>query len=625
MTPSEAADLLRDLMEIHEVKDQSRKLTELTVTLRGLEHPLLRVWITPHGSIRVESTPHAPQMDSTEWPSRGAPAGSIMSWNIGMVWKKNAQFLLQQHGIEPDKAKTLSLKIYHEEGPTTPEKLARNFVNSAISMLNPRALQLAHEKNHWISIHRHNICLIGTQGMREVLQHNPGAWQWAMLYTKPQQDVTSPKDLMAIVQKDMAQRGVETQNLEYAARIQRRVIKSIEGSKNSVIVINIIAEAMRAWEQDFRDQPDGMATVIRTASSALGERRINIPFDLADALIQLLDPAAHKDITKSVRTATISAYRIAKIGREALLELHNTNPGIITWAMRMEHPAEELQHPGQVIKMVRKSLHEQDVDVTSWKSIARAHPSIMKVIAYPNCTSETTAIALSALGRLPEHPRLNALKKAMKVLTGRLRSERTPGIDLFFRLLLQETARKTSGNIMSDAILVRNYVEWVDAEGQAITARTWGGLQRRSQRWHQQLQQKQLETQWHTMMEKKNNTQLSWTSAVQDPVLIDGMTATPLTSEWDLYQESLAMNHCIIHYGERCAHGKSRIFSITRGSQHIASVELILEHRGWIPIQVRGFRNCAVTEEVWVAARHLAEVYNRAGVREPGETRDATV
>ncbi len=118
MTPAEARTLLQDLMEFHEERDTDQTLRELNITIRGTPHPILRIWTTPHGSIRTESQP-APNTESSDWPSLGALAGSIESWNIGMVWKKNAQILLQQHGMEPDEARGMLLKLHRESGTDT--------------------------------------------------------------------------------------------------------------------------------------------------------------------------------------------------------------------------------------------------------------------------------------------------------------------------------------------------------------------------------------------------------------------------------------------------------------------------------------------------------------------------
>ncbi len=321
-------------------------------------------------------------------------------------------------------------------------------------MLNPRALQLTRKAPDRVSIHHHNICLIGPEGMREVLRHNPGAWEWAIMYLKPQEDATSPQDLLATVRDSMAKSGVNQQNLEYATRIQRSVIKSLRNNPEHIGIINTMAGALRDWTKGDQDRQDRMAGAVRTAQQSLGER-IPIPFHLPDALIKLMDPAAHKDISELARFATISAYRISRIGRDALRELRKTNPGIITWAMRMEHPKEELRHPGQVIEMVRKSFQERSVNPSGWRKIARTNPNTMKIIAQPDQAPETTDMALSVLGQLQQHPERNHVGQAMKILGGRLRIQRTPGMELFLRLLLNECTKGAPGEIMSEAILTR--------------------------------------------------------------------------------------------------------------------------------------------------------------------------
>ena len=85
------------------------------------------------------------------------------------------------------------------------------------------------------------------------------------MYLKPQEDATSPQDLLATVRDSMAKSGVNQQNLEYATRIQRSVIKSLRNNPEHIGIINTMAGALRDWTKGDQDRQDRMAGAVRTA------------------------------------------------------------------------------------------------------------------------------------------------------------------------------------------------------------------------------------------------------------------------------------------------------------------------------------------------------------------------
>ena len=96
---------------------------------------------------------------------------------------------------------------------------------------------------------------------------------------------------------------------------------------------------------------------------------------------------------------------------------------------------------------------------------------------------------------------------------------------------------------------------------------------------------------------------------------------TPLLSEYDLYQESTHMRHCVIGYGPDCASGSSRIFSITKDGRHLATVELNNRTGRWKAVQVRGRHNHPVDEEIDTIAQDLAKRYQKAAAQHSNEYR----
>ena len=104
---------------------------------------------------------------------------------------------------------------------------------------------------------------------------------------------------------------------------------------------------------------------------------------------------------------------------------------------------------------------------------------------------------------------------------------------------------------------------------------------------------------------------LEWTSLLPQTDIGD-ITASPLTTELQLIQEGIDMRHCVGHYGPRCAQGSSRLFSLQKLGDTIATAEISLLDDTWKPAQVRGRLNSPAPPEAARAATSLAHAYNNA-------------
>ena len=77
-----------------------------------------------------------------------------------------------------------------------------------------------------------------------------------------------------------------------------------------------------------------------------------------------------------------------------------------------------------------------------------------------------------------------------------------------------------------------------------------------------------------------------------------GFNILPISNAGDLYLEGRAMHHCVGTYADRVHWGDVYIFSISKGQQRFATVELRRRGVGVEIGQIRGPCNSAVPKEV---------------------------
>lgn len=85
------------------------------------------------------------------------------------------------------------------------------------------------------------------------------------------------------------------------------------------------------------------------------------------------------------------------------------------------------------------------------------------------------------------------------------------------------------------------------------------------------------------------------------PAYVCGYDFQPLVSVSDIADEAFAMNHCVRRYGEEVAHNRSRLWSVRKDGQRVATLEVGLCGGGPLPgvIQLKGAANSKAPFEVW--------------------------
>lgn len=138
-------------------------------------------------------------------------------------------------------------------------------------------------------------------------------------------------------------------------------------------------------------------------------------------------------------------------------------------------------------------------------------------------------------------------------------------------------------------------VDWFIAESPDMddnqVKRGWAYLNEKSNEWHQQDDQYgYYETimdecpEWQCVIEEQYE---SWLKTLQHGI---PYKLVPITKPKMLYEETLAMHHCVVTHLENCLSGRTRIFSIRdeSGEKRIATVEINYRHGYWEVTEFKG-------------------------------------
>jgi len=146
--------------------------------------------------------------------------------------------------------------------------------------------------------------------------------------------------------------------------------------------------------------------------------------------------------------------------------------------------------------------------------------------------------------------------------------------------------------------------DWYEAEGrrQGLPDKnsTWASLQRRAEKWHEEIWQRK-------MAEAKN---ASWESLV-GPLEIEGIKIKPLVTGLELYDEGREMKHCVVTYAPKCLNEGRRIFSLTEPDGKRSTLSLRPRDRGFVIDQHKGPTNARVSRAAARAAREICRLYTR--------------
>lgn len=93
---------------------------------------------------------------------------------------------------------------------------------------------------------------------------------------------------------------------------------------------------------------------------------------------------------------------------------------------------------------------------------------------------------------------------------------------------------------------------------------------------------------------------------------VAGYDFLPLDTIAAITEEAEAMGNCLRSYGFSLAHNRSRLWSVRRDGQRVATLKVACRHQHPLPdiAELRGARNAAAAREVWWAARQWLHAHD---------------
>ena len=356
----------------------------------------------------------------------------------------------------------------------------------------------------------------------------------------------------------------------------------------------------------------------RLQEASVKDTRYTTDQQLSTALWQgiasLLDPKVHDTARNLSSKVDIYTYNIVAAAHTVLQDLLRTNPGALTWAMETRALRGPPQHPGEVVSAAKSALFEAGLDPVNWRFVATLDPAVMRTLAtdeHETLPLSNRIFILNIIAETRTVPDRDVLESALHQTKRLLEQGHTTlnqaNTRTFAKLLLRADRPPRAEETFS----VTDYVASANEHDIIIESTTWTGLKKATNRWHRQLREQYIEQEWKDLLQRQEGLYKAWNTALGEHR--DGdHTVTPLSTEYDLYQESLRMAHCVINYGSTCAKGSSRIFSIHEDGKRVATTQIQNIHGTWAPVQTRGYRNSDVDESIHELARRVAHRYQQA-------------
>ena len=321
---------------------------------------------------------------------------------------------------------------------------------------------------------------------------------------------------------------------------------------------------------------------------------------------------------------TLDQYNWAAAAGQMLDDLLVSNPGAVTWLMAhcLKDPDEEIRHPGQIIQAARQHLRNNGLPDDCWRTAATLPFEVVRSLtAITGPRPDIRAIrAIAAAGNTPGPTTAYVLTCALATTDQRDYAHTTLGDHNQQRaaILACRADQGLTSLTLPQASNAMDYALAMTAGGRQVRSTTFAGFLKASERWHRQFRETNIATAWESILNQNGGRYRAWNSLV-GATRFHGVTATPLITDKDLLQESIDMEHCVVTYGDVCAGGRSRIFSMSRNGQHTATCEIVLLPRGWMTAQLQGPPNSPVDQRHIKAAERLARIYQKAWKNAPGE------
>ncbi len=306
---------------------------------------------------------------------------------------------------------------------------------------------------------------------------------------------------------------------------------------------------------------------------------------------------------------SIADFNLCTIHKENLAARIAEAPHMVPW-LWTRFPGQELygrQHALNVHQTVWKDLKEYFLSLggtsQAWKWMCSQGYSWFRDYALDEQHVKLfNALAALQLGRVPLH----------RGLVGRLASEVlycrgadvTQYLDVIKAAVVANRKRKLKVSEFESYNLIFDYIQ--RAPSASTKGATWASLMRKQHVWHMEEARREMERR------KEAGGCVAWAPLVQELHLGD-LEATSLNNSDDLWEEGTAMVHCVGGYDETCFSNHSRIYSIRRTGERVATLELRYNNEKLTIGQLYGPANTLVKDkDVNLLAKKVLSVCKRA-------------
>lgn len=427
--------------------------------------------------------------------------------------------------------------------------------------------------------------------------------------------------------------GIESRVRNMSGVAAARAVVTASDLKSNYEGMSYIRSAMTAW--------------LRSVDRATADRiRGNALYLMAqDGVRGLMDQQCHDLATDSNGRCRAPQYNRAVLTREAIVPVSASNPAAASWLLHGRRlDSEPMQHPGQIVAKARQEMEQVGVERSAWRTIRQLDPAIIEALQARRTPNYLTALLLNACGRTHARPDVSAVEFAIATSSlirrrcddfgpprradgpAQVDARRTVSrmVELLFRYADGRHAAEVVSQEDEDEhaaggarmIEVADYLTDLIGRGEPLRATTWNGLAKAVRRWHGQHQVDLAHRAAQREIDRRDGWVIAWNSLVDESTLETPETrglirVVPLTSETELWDEGVHMSHCVGQYSRMCAAGGSRIYSIRRGGETLATAELRRDLGRWSGAQVRSAHNGSPPQEARMATAMMARAHQQ--------------
>jgi len=284
---------------------------------------------------------------------------------------------------------------------------------------------------------------------------------------------------------------------------------------------------------------------------------------------------------------TVPDFNSCAAHKEALMARVKEAPHMAPWLMESNYFASTLQVQDTVWKDLKAQFLSLGGTPQTWKWLCNQGHTWFKFFRLQqNDVMALNYLSSLQVGKAPLH----------MGFMGNLRSRLGYGnyqdvskyLDVFKAAVVAFKKRKLKLADFGEYNLI---FDWLHRVPEASTkGATWASLMRKQHAWHMEFARQEM------LRRKEEGGCLGWAPFVQSLVQKD-LDAVSLNTSDDLWEEGTAMDHCVGGYDQQCYANVSRIYSIRRAGERVATLE-IRKVGGKLTIgQLYGYHNRRITDK----------------------------